>query len=84
MAPVGAALALVGVVGPIQLLFASNVKAGLAATITLILMMLIAHDEQVMRSHRVGRNLMIAGVLVTALVILARVIFLGQTILSVV
>lgn len=77
----GVVLALIGV-GPIQLLFASSVIAGLATPITLILMMLIARDPQVMRSHRIGRDLAIAGGIVTAIVVVACVIFLAQTILS--
>jgi Mn2+/Fe2+ NRAMP family transporter len=66
-------------IGPIQLLFISSIAGGLATPITLVLMMLVARDRQVMGDNRIGQRLTIAGFAVTAVVTAASLIFLWQT-----
>lgn len=76
---VGGGITLLGV-GPIQLLFASSIAGGIATPATLAIMMVTARDARVMKEHRIGRGLMSCGWLVTAVVSIAVVIFLWQTV----
>ncbi len=66
-------------IGPIQLLFISSIAGGLETPITLILMMLIARDPQVMGDHRIGRRLTLGGFAVAAVVTAACLLYLWQT-----
>ena len=75
---IGGGITLLGV-GPIQLLFASSIAGGLATPITLAVLMVTARDAQVMKEHRIGRGLMWGGWLVTAVVSVAVILFLWQT-----
>jgi len=75
---IGGGITLLGV-GPIQLLFASSIAGGIATPITLAVLMVTARDAQVMKEHRIGRGLMWVGWLVTAVVSIAVIIFLWQT-----
>jgi Mn2+/Fe2+ NRAMP family transporter len=64
---------------PIQILFYSGIAGGLGTPITLIFMTLIAQDAGVMHGHRLRCGLAIAGWVVTAIVVLAGLLFLVQT-----
>jgi Mn2+/Fe2+ NRAMP family transporter len=75
---IGGGITLLGV-GPIQLLFASSIAGGIATPVTLAILMVTARDAHVMKEHRIGRSLMWGGWLVTAVVSIAVVVFLWQT-----
>lgn len=75
---IGGGITLLGV-GPIQLLFASSIAGGIATPATLAILMVTARDARVMKEHRIGRGLMWGGWLVTAVVSIAVVAFLWQT-----
>jgi Mn2+/Fe2+ NRAMP family transporter len=66
-------------IGPIQLLFASSIVAGLAVPITQFLMVLMARVRHVRGEHRIGPRLAAAGVVDTAIVTAASLIYLWQT-----
>lgn len=65
--------------GPIKLLFASSIAGGIGTPITLTLLLLIAADKKVMKTHRVRRPLLVAGWVVNAIVIAATAIYFYQT-----
>jgi Mn2+/Fe2+ NRAMP family transporter len=66
-------------VSPIALLFASSIAGGIATPLTLVFLMLVAQHDRVMRSHRIGRNLRIAGWFVVAVVGASVLAYLYQT-----
>lgn len=66
-------------IGPIQLLVISSIAGGLATPITLILMMLIARNPQVMGNYRIGRRLTLGGFAVAAVATAACLLYLWQT-----
>jgi Mn2+/Fe2+ NRAMP family transporter len=74
----GLAIAFVGV-APIKLLFVSSIAGGLATPITLLLMMVVAHNSKIMRHGRCDRWLLASGWCVTAIVTVAAMAFLYQT-----
>jgi Mn2+/Fe2+ NRAMP family transporter len=76
---VGGGITLLGV-GPIQLLFASSIAGGIATPATLAVLMVTARDARVMKEHRIGRGLMWGGWIVTAVVSVAVILFLWQTV----
>jgi Mn2+/Fe2+ NRAMP family transporter len=75
---VGVGITFVGI-SPIQLLLISSIAGGLATPITLLPMMLIARDRQVMGDNRIGRWLTVAGFAVTTVITAASLLFLWQT-----
>lgn len=75
---VAVGITLVGV-GPIQLLFLSSLAGGLGTPVTLVFLMLLARDRNVMGDHPISRRLTIGGWAVTGVVIAACVLFLWQT-----
>ncbi|GAC1396094.1 MAG: divalent metal cation transporter [Vulcanimicrobiaceae bacterium] len=76
---IGAGIALCGV-PPIKLLFISGIAGGIATPFTLALMMLVGRSRKVMGSEILGRRITVAGWFVTAVVTLAAVVFLVQTV----
>ncbi len=76
---VGAIVALLGV-SPIKLLFVSGIAGGIATPFTLALMMLVGRSRVVMGARQLGRNLTIAGWLVTSIVAAAAVTYLYQSV----
>ena len=78
---IGGGITLLGI-GPIQLLFASSIAGGIATPVTLAILMVTARDTRVMKEHRIGRRLMWGGWLVTAVVSVAVIIFLWQTLIG--
>lgn len=65
--------------GPIQLLFASSIAGGIGTPVTLTLLLLIAGDKKVMKTHCVRKPLLTAGWAVNAIVIAATAIYFYQT-----
>jgi len=63
---------------PIQILFYSGIAGGLGTPITLVFMMLIAHNREVMHKHAIGGALAAGGWIVTAIVIAACAVYLFQ------
>ncbi|MBV9359429.1 MAG: divalent metal cation transporter [Chloroflexi bacterium] len=78
---VGLIVAYLGI-SPIQLLFVSSIAGGLATPITLGLLLLVGRDPNLMRAHRVGGKLTVAGWLVFAAVTVAGAAYLAQSVLG--
>jgi len=72
---IGAAIAFAGV-HPIQLLFIASIAGGLATPITLLLVMLVAHNRRLMTSYRLHAALAIAGWAVFGIVSAAAIFYL--------
>lgn len=78
---VSVVIAFIGV-SPIKLLLYASIAGAFGTPITLMLLMLAARDKQVMGTHRIGRLPTAAGWTVTAIVVLACVVFLWQSMTS--
>ena len=76
---VGVSIAFVGL-SPIRLLFLSSIAGGFGTPITLILMLLVAHDGEIMSEHRVRGPLLMCGWIVATIVTAACLVFLWQTV----
>lgn len=74
----GCAIALIGV-SPIKLLFVSSIAGGIATPVTLGLLLAVAHDRHVMKSHRPKPATLVAGWAVFGVVTLATGFYLYQT-----
>lgn len=67
-------------VSPMGLLFIASIAGGLGTPVTLVMMMLIGRDRKVMHDKRLPKPLQVAGWAVAAIVSLACVAFIVQTI----
>lgn len=78
------AAVVIGLIGvsPMTLLFIASIAGGLGTPVTLVMMMLIGSDRRVMRDKRLPKPLVIAGWTVAAIVSLACVAFILQTVLG--
>jgi Mn2+/Fe2+ NRAMP family transporter len=65
-------------ISPIRLLFIASIVGGIATPITLVFLLLVASDPQLMRDHTIGRGLGIAGWAVTGLVTVVSLIYLAN------
>lgn len=74
----GSVVALAGV-SPIKLLFISSIAGGIATPVTLGLLMAVANDRRVMKTHRPKLLSLIAGWGVFSVVTLATVFYFYQT-----
>jgi Mn2+/Fe2+ NRAMP family transporter len=74
----GAAIAFAGI-SPIAILFYSGIAGGIGTPITLVLMMLVARDKQIMKGNVIHPSLAAGGWIVTAVVVGACAIYLYQT-----
>lgn len=63
---------------PIKLLFVSGIIGGLGTPISLVFLLLIARNQQIMRHHAIGRLLTFAGWLTACLVAAVSLYFLWQ------
>lgn len=75
-----AAAVVVSFVGvpPIKLLFVSGIVGGLGTPISLVFLLLIARNREIMRQHPIGRILMVGGSLTAILVTAVSLYFLWQ------
>jgi Mn2+/Fe2+ NRAMP family transporter len=67
---------------PIRLLFVAGLVGGLATPVGLVLLILVAGDDELMRGQPVGRCLRAAGWAVTGLVSVVSLVFIGQQVVS--
>ncbi len=74
----GLVIAFAGV-APVKLLFVSSIVGGLATPLTLVMMMVVAHDPKIMSGQRCPSWLLLSGWCVTGIVTAAAMAFLYQS-----